>query len=149
MFGGGLARRAGRAVSAQRIFIQVWAARMRNTLVLLYLVIYVFLSFGTSHDVCFVQKSECSLCAPWASFYTQRGCHSGTQEVASYSGTSLSLDQHRTNTFYVTPTSTLALLGTATEVIPSFAASPRLAMRLGRRGMQHHSGQPTAVLAKW
>ena len=99
--------------------------------------------------MCFVQKSESSLCVPWASFYTQRGCHSGTQEVASYSGTSLSLDQRRISAFNVMPMCPLALLGMATVAIPPFAASPCLATRLGQRGMQRHAGQPAAVLAKW
>ena len=130
--GGLVARRAGQAISTQRIFIQVQAAKMRNTLVLLYLVICVFLSSWTSYDVCFVQNPESSLCAPWASFYTQRGCHSGTHEVASYSRTSLSLDQRRTSAFNVLPTCPLALLGMATEAIPSFATLPRLATHPGR-----------------
>ena len=91
-FGGGLfAWRVGWAIRTERIFIQVQAVKMRNILVLLYLVKWVFLSFWTSYDACFVQKSESPLCVPWASFYTQMGCYSGTHEVASYSGMSLSL----------------------------------------------------------
>ena len=155
----------GQAVSTQRIFIQVWDKNMRNTLVLLYLVICVFLSSWTSYDVCFVQNPESSLCAAWDSFYTQRVYHSGKHEVASYSGTSLLLDQRRTSAFNVLPTCPLALLGTATGAITSFAAPPRLTTlanqlprwrngRLPRRSACRHAGaclagMPIVALEWW
>ena len=57
MFGGGLvARRSSRFVSTQKVFIQVRAAEMRNTLVLLYLVIWVFLSFELATVCAFCSK---------------------------------------------------------------------------------------------
>src|SRR3954465_3991859 len=64
---------------ARGSFIQVRAARMRKTLLLLWWMYLCALELAMGREE--LQKGESPSWSPWASFYRKRCCHSGTQEV--------------------------------------------------------------------
>ena len=92
---------------------------MRNTLVLLWCIFECSCVLGLATKHAGSKKSKSFPSTLRASFYSQRGCHNGTQEVESCTVVESISCYHKTNTFNAMPTCPSCFTGDGEEARPS------------------------------
>src|SRR3954467_12756731 len=95
-----------------------------------------------------LQKAESSSWSPGASFYRERGCHSGTQEVERVQCCKVIPRITRQGAFNAPCLGVLALSGAGESLVSSVAALFRVNTRPGQRCLRCHVGGHAAEVAQ-